>query len=30
VGGTRIVFVVYLVVILIGIGYVTALGLMHR
>ena len=29
-GGTRIVFVVYLVVILIGIGYVTALGLMHR
>ncbi len=28
--GVRIVFVVYLVVILLGIGYVTALGLMGR
>jgi hypothetical protein len=28
--GVRAVFVFYLVVIVIGIGYVTALGLMHR
>jgi hypothetical protein len=28
--GVRVVFVFYLVVIVIGIGYVTALGLMHR
>jgi hypothetical protein len=28
--GVRAVFVFYLVIIVIGIGYVTALGLMHR
>jgi hypothetical protein len=28
--GVRNVFVLYLVVIVSGIGYVTALGLMHR
>jgi hypothetical protein len=28
--GVRIVFAAYLVVILLGIGYVTALGLMGR
>jgi hypothetical protein len=28
--GVRAVFVVYLVVIVVGIGYVTALGLMGR
>ena len=28
--GVRAVFVFYLVVIVIGIGYVTALGLVHR
>ena len=28
--GARLVFVVYLVVILVGIAYVTALGLMGR
>ena len=28
--GVKIVYVAYLVVILIGIAYVTALGLMHR
>ena len=28
--GARVVFVLYLVVILVGIGYVTALGLMGR
>jgi hypothetical protein len=28
--GVRAVFVFYLVVIVSGIGYVTALGLMHR
>lgn len=28
--GVRVVFVVYLAVILLGIAYVTALGLMHR
>jgi hypothetical protein len=28
--GVRVVFGIYLVVIVLGIAYVTALGLMHR
>jgi hypothetical protein len=28
--GVRVVFAVYLVVILLGIAYISALGLMHR
>ena len=28
--GVRVVFALYLAVILVGIAYITALGLMHR